>query len=139
VFCRGDAQQLPVQDESVDVAINVESSHSYPLFPAFVGEVYRVLAAGGAFCLCDLRRVAPGESSAAALRAQFERAGFIVDHHEDITRNAARSLDQIKQAAGGRLWAEFESIRDSFDQGRFEYHHFVLRKPTHAHSALKVG
>jgi ubiquinone/menaquinone biosynthesis C-methylase UbiE len=129
VFNRGDAQRLPLRSDTFDVAINVESSHSYPMFEAFIGEVYRVLAPGGVFCFSDLRKVAVNESCEAKLRSQFEHAGFAVDHHEDITGNAWRSLDELRQALGGQLWPEFESLRDLFGQRKFEYHHFVLRKP----------
>jgi SAM-dependent methyltransferase len=129
VFQRGDAQQLPLASDTFDVAINVESSHSYPMFDRFVAEVYRVLAPGGVFCFSDLRKVAPGPACEADLRTQFERAGFTVDHHEDITRNAWLSLDELRQELGGRLWDEFESLRDLFGRRAFEYHHFVLRKP----------
>jgi SAM-dependent methyltransferase len=138
VFHRGDAQQLPLKSDTFDVAINVESSHSYPRFEKFVGEVYRVLAPDGIFCFSDLRKVVPGESSEAKLRGQFEHAGFVVDHHEDITRNASRSLDELAEAGGGRLWAEFEVLREMFGQRLFEYHHFVLRKPAqHAGSSAR--
>lgn len=129
VFSRGDAQQLPLKSDTFDVAINVESSHSYPMFDKFVAEVYRVLAPGGVFCFSDLRKVAPGESAAAQLRSQFERAGFVVDHHEDITGNAFRSLDELREMMGGRLWDEFEHLRELFGNRQFEYHHFLLRKP----------
>ncbi|HET7695306.1 MAG TPA: class I SAM-dependent methyltransferase [Vicinamibacterales bacterium] len=133
VFHRGDAQQLPLKTGVFDVAINVESSHSYPMFDRFAAEVFRVLAPGGVFCFSDLRQVPPGESCGQRLRGQFEQAGFIVDHHEDITGNAWRSLDELRDALGGQLWPEFESLRDLFGQRKFEYHHLVLRKPASAH------
>ena len=51
------------------------------------------------------------------------------EYHEDNTRNAWRSLDELMEALGGRLWDEVESLRGLFDRREFEYHHFVLRKP----------
>lgn len=59
----------------------------------------------------------------------FDRFILVVDHHEDITRHAWLSLDELRQSLDGRLWEEFESLRDLFGRREFEYHHFVLRKP----------
>ena len=129
VFHRGDAQQIPLKSDTFDIVINVESSHSYPMFEKFVGEVHRVLAPNGVFCFSDLRKVAAGESCEAKLRSQFEHAGFVVDYHEDITRNAWLSLDELREQMGGRLWDEFENLRELLGRRQFEYHHFVLRKP----------
>lgn len=54
-FVHGDAQDLPFTDESFDVVINLEASHSYPDFPGFLSEVARVLRHGGCFLYADLR------------------------------------------------------------------------------------
>lgn len=54
-FVQGDAQDLPFPDESFDVVINLEASHSYPDFPRFLAEVARVLKPGGTFAYADLR------------------------------------------------------------------------------------
>lgn len=128
-FQRADAQALPFVSGAFDVVINVESSHSYPAFHDFAAEVFRVLKPGGSFCFADLRKPAPGEDCAATLRAQFAHAGFSVTHHEDITRNAFRSIHELRDASGGRLWDEFESLRRLFRDRRLEYHWFVLTKP----------
>jgi ubiquinone/menaquinone biosynthesis C-methylase UbiE len=54
-FVKGDAQNLPFANESFDVVINLEASHSYPNFPLFLSEVARVLRPGGRFVYADLR------------------------------------------------------------------------------------
>jgi ubiquinone/menaquinone biosynthesis C-methylase UbiE len=54
-FVQGDAQDLPFPDESFDVVINLEASHSYPDFAQFLAEVARVLRKGGRFLYADLR------------------------------------------------------------------------------------
>jgi len=52
-FRTGDASNLPVENESVDLVVNVESSHCYPDFTAFIREVERVLKPGGHFMYTD--------------------------------------------------------------------------------------
>jgi len=55
-FMQGDAQNLPLKDESCDVVINVESSHRYPEMGKFLSHVYRILKPGGYFLITDFRR-----------------------------------------------------------------------------------
>tara|TARA_B100000953_G_scaffold192686_1_gene158676 strand:- start:131 stop:730 length:600 start_codon:yes stop_codon:yes gene_type:complete len=49
----GNAEDLPLENNSKDIIYNVESSHCYGNVEAFVKEVYRSLKAGGNFC-CGL-------------------------------------------------------------------------------------
>ena len=53
-FLVGDSAKLPFEDNSVDVILNVESSHCYPSIPDFISEVCRVLKPDGHFLYCDL-------------------------------------------------------------------------------------
>jgi ubiquinone/menaquinone biosynthesis C-methylase UbiE len=46
-YVQGDAEQLPFDDNSFDVVINVESSHNYPNLDKFLAEASRVLRPGG--------------------------------------------------------------------------------------------
>jgi fatty-acid O-methyltransferase len=54
-FVRGNAENLPFPPESFDAVINIESSHIYPHFDRFLGEVGRVLRPGGVFLYADAR------------------------------------------------------------------------------------
>ena len=54
-FMQGDAQNLPLDDNSYDVVINVESSHRYPDFKSFLSEVSRILKPDGYFLFTDFR------------------------------------------------------------------------------------
>jgi ubiquinone/menaquinone biosynthesis C-methylase UbiE len=54
-FQQGDAQALPIPDQSIDVLLNVESSLCYPDVEQFFAEVVRVLKPGGYFLYADLR------------------------------------------------------------------------------------
>jgi ubiquinone/menaquinone biosynthesis C-methylase UbiE len=52
-FRTGDAQNLPLPDDSCDILLNVESSHRYPQIELFLNEVTRVLRKGGHFLYTD--------------------------------------------------------------------------------------
>jgi ubiquinone/menaquinone biosynthesis C-methylase UbiE len=54
-FVHGNAESLPFPDESYDVLINVEASHTYPHFDRFLPEMVRVLRPGGHFLYADFR------------------------------------------------------------------------------------
>lgn len=88
-FVAGDALALPFPDASVDVVINVESSHCYPSMPAFLAEVRRVLRPGGTFGWADLRDAAdvPG------LQRDLDRCGMRILHQQDITAEVVRALE----------------------------------------------
>lgn len=55
-FQQGDAQNLALPDESVDIVFNVESSHRYPRIELFLDSVYRSLKPGGHFLYTDFRK-----------------------------------------------------------------------------------
>ncbi len=55
-FADADAAALPCPDRSVDVVINVESSHCYPDRERFRQEVGRIVTPGGLFLWADLGR-----------------------------------------------------------------------------------
>lgn len=54
-FMQGNAQKLSLEDNSFDFILNVESSHRYLDFNAFVNEVYRILKPDGYFLFTDFR------------------------------------------------------------------------------------
>lgn len=87
-FVHGDAENLPLEAESFDAAINVESSHCYGYMSRFLGEVHRVLRPGGALLWTDFR--SPDHLD--GLYADFEAAGFTVEEEEVITPNILASL-----------------------------------------------
>ena len=55
IFKQGNAHKLELEDKSVDVILNVESSHRYGNMEKFVKEVYRCLKPGGSFLYTDFR------------------------------------------------------------------------------------
>ena len=93
-FLQGDAEDLPLFDESADALINVEASLCYGDVQKFFGEVYRVLRPGGHFLYTDLQAT---ESIGDVLRS-LRQSGFDVLHADDITANVARALELDAQS-----------------------------------------
>ena len=54
-FKYGNAQHLPLMDDTYDVILNVESSHRYLEMDRFLSEVNRILRKGGHFLFTDFR------------------------------------------------------------------------------------
>jgi SAM-dependent methyltransferase len=94
----GDAEHLPLPDESVDVVTNLESSHTYPDMRAFLSEVRRVLRPGGWFLHTDLL----AEQRWLEVRAILSVLGLTVQDDRDITANVLASCDEV---ASGRVQA----------------------------------
>lgn len=126
-FVQGDALHLPLPDASVDVVVNVESSHCYPSFPGFLREVHRVLRPGGALLFADLR----DRHELDALVADLETGGLRLVSRQDITAEVLEALrtDSDRKAALMRTWfprpfhglvGRFAALRGSRTYRRFE-------------------
>ncbi len=88
-FIQGDAEHLPLPDESCDVVINVESSHCYGSIPCFLAEVSRVLKPGGHFLLTDIRL----KDELPNLKQQISACSLSLLEEMDITNHVVRALD----------------------------------------------
>lgn len=89
-FVVGDAESLPLPDQSFDAVINVESSIHYPHFQRFLAEVERVLRPGGHFLYTDGRFAAHIVDWEADLAA----APMRMLSHRDINTEILRGMDQ---------------------------------------------
>jgi ubiquinone/menaquinone biosynthesis C-methylase UbiE len=87
-FTRGDAQNLPLPDESVDVVLNIESSHRYTDVARFLSEVRRVLRAGGVFLYSDFR----SPKALADLRETIRHCGLVLRREEMLSEGVLRAL-----------------------------------------------
>ena len=139
-FRRGDAQQLPLADGSLDAVINVEASHCYPDFPGFLREVARVLRPGGNFLYADFRfrdGFAAWDSAIAAAPLEVVQSrdiGTEVLHGMDC--NAARSLALIRERLPGflhPLGRDFAGVPGSrvyvaLQTGELRYRSWCFRK-----------
>ena len=140
-FRVGNAQQLPLPDQSFDIVYNVESSHCYADIPAFISEVFRVLRSGGKFCWTDMR----DKKAMEKMHQNFVQAGFTIESCTDVTENVVSALDiidegrreMIRQGAPLSLRRSFETfggvpgtpIYEALKSGRIQYFRYLLCKP----------
>jgi ubiquinone/menaquinone biosynthesis C-methylase UbiE len=82
-FVQGDAEELPFEDSSVDVLINVESSHTYPDLKRFLQEAARVLRPGG-----------------------------VLSHIDVFTSQRLQAMRQMKSEVPGLQWTTDNDISD---------------------------
>jgi len=139
-FRVGDAESLPVDSSSVDIVINIESSHCYPDFEKFLSEVHRVLRPGGHFLYADFRN----RDSLNRWRDSLNHCGMHLIRETEITGNVIAALerdDEVKRAFINRAvprflrpaLSEFAGMRgtemfESFRNGNLTYSSFVLKK-----------
>jgi ubiquinone/menaquinone biosynthesis C-methylase UbiE len=139
-FLEGDAENLQLPSASFDAVVNVESSHCYPSFERFLGEVARVLRPGGMFLFADLR----ARHDVVQTREQL-RQRFAVVEEEAITPNVVRALDLdsdrrralIRKRTPKLLHKHLQTfasvngtpVFDAFRSGTLQYVRFVLQKP----------
>lgn len=139
-FSHGDAENLAFANESVDIIVNVESSHCYGSMEKFVREVKRVLRPGGYFLFADLRPA----NLMAELDTSFGDAGFEVIKKELISKevvNAMEAFHEFKLAFFQNMvkgWLkkplnDFAGVKGSnihkeLNNGEMVYYHYVLRK-----------
>jgi ubiquinone/menaquinone biosynthesis C-methylase UbiE len=82
-------------DASIDVVLNVESSHCYPDMGRFFSEVARVLKPEGAFCYSDLF----GSTQLAAVECRLSQTpGLQVLRSADITPEVVRAIELNRDA-----------------------------------------
>ena len=84
-----DAERLPFESASFDVVLNVESSHCYGRFEAFLGEARRVLRADGHFLYADFRP----SREIDGWRASLLGAGFAIRAEHDLRPGVLAALD----------------------------------------------
>jgi ubiquinone/menaquinone biosynthesis C-methylase UbiE len=100
-FVQGDAENLPFDDQSFDVLLNVEASHCYPRFSRFLAEVTRVLRPGRYFLYCDLRpsvRVAEWEADLAnAPMRQLSQRVINAEVLRGLEKNSERSQNLVNR------------------------------------------
>ncbi len=149
-FVQGDAERLPLYDDSADAVINVEASFCYGDMGRFLAEVRRVLKPGGYFFFADLRHACELDR----LAAELAGSGLEVLEKTDITRNVVRALDFdaarrnaeiralaprfLRYALGAFAGTPGSRIPTMLEKGQMRYLAFVLRKPEVSGVATRV-
>jgi ubiquinone/menaquinone biosynthesis C-methylase UbiE len=119
-FAVGDATSLQFPDNSFDVVVNIESSHSYSSIEKFFSEVKRVLKPGGVFLFADHRPVRDewgSDRTLAALEKQIRDTGLELLNYEDITPNINAATDMLNQ--GKEFMLTMSGVR-GFEQTHFK-------------------
>jgi ubiquinone/menaquinone biosynthesis C-methylase UbiE len=132
-FLKGDAQNLPLENNSCDILLNVESSHRYKSIELFLTEVNRILRPGGYFLFADFRY--PHEWP--YIIKLFNNSGFKVLFEKDITSNILHSLNLdserrislVKSYAPKILQKNILNFTGS--KGTETYNYFLTRKYTY--------
>jgi ubiquinone/menaquinone biosynthesis C-methylase UbiE len=88
-FQYGNAQDIPLENNSCDVVINVESSHRYLQMDKFLSEVVRILKNGGHFLFTDFRYDFEWEE----LNQLFINSKLKILFEKDITANVVKALE----------------------------------------------
>jgi len=97
-FVEGDAENLQMSNNSIDVVLSVETSHTYPHFQQFVKEVHRVLRPGGTFHITDFRDPGDQEAMIRDISLVFgEPVSF-----KDISSRVAKALEKDTGVEGSR-------------------------------------
>jgi SAM-dependent methyltransferase len=139
-FVPGDAENLPFEDQSFDIILNVESSHCYGSMSDFLTQVKRVLKPGGYFIFADFRTFDRVEE----LQEQLEDTGMRLITYENITSNVIKALDadhgrRLAHIQRGvpkmlhKLLREFAGNKDTwiykgFQNGDIVYQNFLYQK-----------
>lgn len=139
-FMYGDAENVPLANESVDVVVNIESSHCYGSMEKFVTQVHRVLQPGGHFLFADLR---PSDKMD-QLDKTFSDAGFEVLKKELISKEVVHAMEAfheyklaffqnmvkgwLKKPLNDFAGVKGSNIHKELSNGEMVYYHYVLRK-----------
>jgi SAM-dependent methyltransferase len=97
-FLQGDALSLPIADDTIDVVVNVESSHCYPSRSRFFDEVVRILRPGGSFVFADIFFLGKKSETPDDVSTLLGAAGLKIQNYCDITPNVLAARDAVARS-----------------------------------------
>jgi O-methyltransferase len=89
-----DALRLPMRDKSFDVVLNVQSSHCYGDFAAFLREAHRVLRPGGTLAYADAWDLDMFPLDWNARRTQLSESGLQIVNQEEVGASVSVAIEQ---------------------------------------------
>lgn len=142
-FVAGTAESLPLGDASVDVVLNLESSHCYERFDHFVMEVERVLRPGGSFCFADIWDWDLLPIDWQERERNLRSTGLVIESEHDLSRGVMEALERsdgfgptLRTLSQPRtrdlidsLARGADGVRDLMALGECRYRAWRLRKP----------
>ncbi|MFM8913118.1 MAG: methyltransferase domain-containing protein [Flammeovirgaceae bacterium] len=140
-FIQGSAEEIPVESDSMDVVINVESCHCYGSVDKFLSEVKRVLKPNCYLLLVDFRNEVKNME---LLQQQIKNSGLKLLQEENISKNVIAAIEAENPAKVKRieelipkrwqkLFSDFAGVVGSrfyntLKDGTRVYYRFVLQK-----------
>jgi ubiquinone/menaquinone biosynthesis C-methylase UbiE len=122
-FERGNAVDLPFENNRFDAVVNVESSHCYPSRAAFFREVYRVLKPGGHFLYTDVVYPDLDALNLQQVNEALRASGLVTLAATDIAKNVLKSRELVAASASFqqalRGWARGSKLNDSMMRWSF--------------------
>ncbi|OMJ88347.1 hypothetical protein SteCoe_9762 [Stentor coeruleus] len=130
-FIQGDAENLPVKDFSIDVVVNIESSHCYPNINRFLSEIRRILKPGGWFLYADFANPKIIQD----IEIGVVETGMKILKKQDITENVLMSMDienerKVNEVVNipwpfKQAYLEFSGVKDSVIYKEFQSRNIV--------------
>lgn len=138
-FIEGDAMKIDLPNDSCDVVLNVEASHSYADAEIFYAEAARVLRPGGCLLTTDFRSQAKLKN----WNSQLTSSGLEIKKEADITSNVLEAMSLVNEKRHKMINSWVPGLLHSFFrhfagvQGSSIYNSFVERKRVYMSFALQ--
>jgi ubiquinone/menaquinone biosynthesis C-methylase UbiE len=139
-FIKASEKDIPFENESFDVVINIGNARFYDDLPQFLNEVYRVLRKNALFVFADFIE----KNQLETVKHNLRMAGFTIEHKCDISKNIAafiqdENIHEYKFQKEGipgfmkKAFSPFIKTNDSVSSesllnGKELYMNFVLKK-----------